>query len=141
MCIRDRALSGRALGPGDEAVQWLAHPTLDAAAPADIAATATHAVGRTIADALGRHPCEDILVAGGGARHAELMRTIARHAPAPVVPTSQVGLDIEAREAACLCALATLDRDGNPATLPGITGRRSDVPVRFRWTDDADQTP
>jgi anhydro-N-acetylmuramic acid kinase len=84
----------------------------------------------TIADAVSRHApgTRRVLVCGGGAANALLMRRLAEVlAPAVVEPTSAHGLDPKHVEAAAFAWLAMRTMNRLPGNLPAVTGARSEA--------------
>ncbi len=82
------------------------------------------------------------LLAGGGALNAALVTEIRRRAGSAfdVQLSSTVGLPVVAREAAAMAVLGLLADDGVDPTLPGVTGRRDDVPRAAAWIDGRART-
>jgi 1,6-anhydro-N-acetylmuramate kinase len=117
---------GRSLGSGDEAFPWIDRHA-DRLPPAVLLATAAHAVGTIIGQALRGAGAGDVVVAGGGARHRPLVRAIAAAAGMPVIDSGELGIPAAAREAAGWAVLGTLAQDGVPVALPTITGTPPDA--------------
>ncbi len=131
--LQRSASKSRSLGTGDESVEWLHSPEATGASTPDLLASVTEAIGRTIAKAARINGCQEILLAGGGARHKPLTHWITQAAGVPTFPTDARGIPIEMREAACLALLGALDRDGVPFTLPQVTGRDSAQFIGMSW--------
>lgn len=99
----------------------------------DAAATVTHAVATTIADACGRFiqpmwPIGRVALSGGGAKNATLMALLReRFDPAPVMETGDLGWPADAKEAVAFAILANECICGTPANVPAATG--ADRPV------------
>ena len=94
---------------------------------ADLVATLTAFTAASVADAYRRwvlpRGVSEVLLAGGGALNPVLAEMIAdRLAPVPVRDLSVLGLDPEAREAACFAVLAWAHLQGLPANAPDSTG-------------------
>ncbi len=94
---------------------------------ADLVATLTAFTAASVADAYRRwvlpRGVSEVLLAGGGALNPVLAGMIAdRLAPVPVRDLSELGLDPEAREAACFAVLAWAHLRGLPANAPEATG-------------------
>ena len=94
---------------------------------ADIVATMTAFTAVSIADAYRRwllpRGVDEVFLAGGGARNPVLARAIASElAPLPVHDLSELGLDPDAREAACFAVLAWAHLHGIPSNAPDATG-------------------
>lgn len=97
------------------------------AAPPDVQATLVALTARTIADAVRTYaaPATEVLVCGGGARNATLMRALASElAPCPVAPTSERGVAVDHVEALAFAWLARQTLAGRPGNLPAATGAR-----------------
>ena len=97
------------------------------AAPPDVQATLVALTARTIADAVRTHaaPATQVLVCGGGARNATLMRALARElAPCAVAPTAEHGVAVDHVEALAFAWLARETLAGRPGNLPAVTGAR-----------------
>ncbi|HVE80112.1 MAG TPA: anhydro-N-acetylmuramic acid kinase [Gemmatimonadaceae bacterium] len=94
----------------------------------DCVATATSLTSRSIADAYGRflpEPVADVLVSGGGAKNATLMRDLTlRLAPRVVRQFDDVFYDGEAKEAVAFALLGWLHLRGRPGNVAGATGAR-----------------
>ena len=95
------------------------------AAPPDVQATLVALTARTIADAVRDHAARahDVLVCGGGARNATLMKALSRElAPRIVAPTSERGIAVDHVEALAFAWLARETLAGRPGNLPAVTG-------------------
>ena len=116
---------GRSLGSGDEFFDWLdRQPTTN-----DTLATAAAGVGGAIRDVLDRElPHAEVVAAGGGARNKALLAAIGTSRS-----SADSGVPIDAREAMAMAVLGLLARDGEPITLPAVTGRRQSVPSAGQW--------
>jgi anhydro-N-acetylmuramic acid kinase len=99
----------------------------------DLCATLTELTVQAVAEAYRRHvapvrPVATVVVSGGGARNAEMMRRLAvAFAPAEVVASDVVGLSADFKEAIAFAMLASARLDGVPANLPEVTGARRRV--------------
>ena len=70
-------------------------------------------------------PLTEIVVSGGGALNAHLMRRLsALFSPVPVATTAAHDLPVMAKEAACFAWLAARALDGKPNHCPAATGAR-----------------
>lgn len=118
--LKRQSRSGRSLGSGDECGDWIVAFSRRVA-PQDMLATAADVIGESIAD---RCPgVQDIIVAGGGAKNRCLVEAIERHmAYARVRLADDIGVSVDAREAACFAILGALAQDGVPVSLPQVTG-------------------
>ena len=93
--------------------------------PADVQATLAALTARTIAEAIrGASPdIAEVLVCGGGAHNATLMRLLALDvAPARVMPTSDEGVAVGEVEALAFAWLAREALAGRTGSLPEVTG-------------------
>ncbi len=93
----------------------------------DLLATLTALTARSIADAYRSwvlpRGCEEVFLAGGGARNPVLREMIARElAPVPVATLEALGMDPDAREAAAFALMAWAHLEGFPANDPAATG-------------------
>jgi 1,6-anhydro-N-acetylmuramate kinase len=128
--------AARSLGTGDESVAgvWIERGRaavragqLDAA---DLAATAAATIGRVVA----AHTAScAVYLAGGGARNEALVAAIAAAAAAPVRHTDALGVAGGDREAAAMAILGALAQDGEPITLPQVTGRGAMTLATGTW--------
>lgn len=67
----------------------------------------------------------EVVVSGGGALNAHLMRRLSTlFSPVPVTTTAAHGLPVMAKEAACFAWLAARALDGEPNSCPAATGAR-----------------
>ncbi len=110
--------ASRALADGDDCSSWLLGAGAHLGGP-DLAATATAAIGRCIAAALGEG---DVLLAGGGSKNDALVEAIGRES----TTTAARGVPPEARESVAMAVLGALSMDDVAITLPQVTGRRTD---------------
>jgi anhydro-N-acetylmuramic acid kinase len=93
-------------------------------APQDVQATLCELSAATIVAGLhqGGMPAR-LLVCGGGAHNAHLLRRLAALVPSvPVEPTSAHGIDVDFVEAAGFAWLAYRTLSGLPGNLPSVTG-------------------
>jgi anhydro-N-acetylmuramic acid kinase len=102
-------------------------------APADVQATLSELTGLTIADSLQTRSGADpkrVLICGGGAFNADLMRRLTRLLPrSQVGTTADAGIAPEHVEAAGFAWLAHRYVSGLPGNLPAVTGARHPVPL------------
>lgn len=95
---------------------------------ADLVATLTEFVARTVADGIRQcgslgPPVEEVIAAGGGVRNPAMMERIAALvAPIPVRRSDELGAPSDAREAMAFAVLADMTLRGSPAMLPPVTG-------------------
>jgi anhydro-N-acetylmuramic acid kinase len=95
--------------------------------------TATELTARTIADALerfvpGKIAVQRLIISGGGAHNNLLVARLAQLLPRlSVHRSSQMGLDVDAKEAIAFAVLADRTMHGLPGNLPGVTGARRPV--------------
>lgn len=123
----------RSLGSGDESFEWLKQACVTDAKPNVLLASITAAIGTHIGEAAARGGATDIVVAGGGARHTPLVTAIEAASGLPLMLSNELGIPIEAREAACIAILAALDQDGVPITIPCVTGRTPGQSIGMQW--------
>jgi anhydro-N-acetylmuramic acid kinase len=93
----------------------------------NIQATLVALTARTIADAIRAYAsdAEEVVVCGGGANNATLMRELARElAPRPVTTTAEEGVPVEQVEALAFAWLARETLAGRPGNLPEVTGAK-----------------
>lgn len=132
--LRQRT-SGRSLGTGDEAGEWVDR-LVSTLRPEDLAASAAsgvgHAIGRALADA-GLPRDADVVVAGGGARHRMLVATLARATGRPTRVSDDVGVPAAARESMAMAVLGAIADDGLPITLEAVTGRVPHRAIDGAW--------
>ena len=101
------------------------YPMLDKLIPANVQATLAELTVRSIAGDLKRYApgTRRMLVCGGGARNAHLMRRLGEELPACAVqPSDDFGLDSGWIEATAFAWLAVRTLAGLPGNLPGVTG-------------------
>ena len=110
---------------GAEFVAALGAPSLD------LIATVTAFTAASVAGQMGRFvpfAVEDLIVGGGGARNPVLMSYLSAFLPGvTVAPTSDFGVDTDAKEAICFALLAHESWHGRPGNLPSATGARRPV--------------
>ncbi len=99
--------------------------------PEDVVATLTAftaaSIARAYCDFLPRFP-DEVVVSGGGARNSTLMAMLRRRlAPAAVVPSDEIGIAVEAKEALAFAVLAYETWHRRPGNLPAATGARHPV--------------
>jgi anhydro-N-acetylmuramic acid kinase len=94
--------------------------------PRDVQATLVELTACTVADALGREApgTVDVLVCGGGARNAALLRALARRTGKSVATTAAHDVDVEHVEALAFAWLARETLAGRPGNVPSVTGAR-----------------
>jgi len=94
----------------------------------DALATALALTARTVADGLKRETpagvrWQELIVAGGGARNATLLKALrAATAPVPVRTSDELGIPVTSREAVAFAILGAYRMRGEPNILPGATG-------------------
>jgi anhydro-N-acetylmuramic acid kinase len=95
--------------------------------PQAVQATLLELTSRSVADALARHcrGARRVIVCGGGAKNAALMRRIGELvAPAALESSDRQGIDPQLVEAAAFAWLAKRALEGAPGNLPAVTGAR-----------------
>ena len=123
----------RSLGTGDESFDWLQQHDVQQADTPCLLATIVESIAARIAAAILATSTQEVIVAGGGARHQGLLEAISARTGLPTVCSTDHGIPVEAREAACIAILAALDADGVPTTIPAVTGRRDGVVPSVQW--------
>lgn len=116
----------RSLGSGDEPTAWVDKftPLLRGE---DLVRSAVEGTANVIATTLNETVVEEVIVAGGGARHPVLLECIEASSRAATTTSDAHGVAIEAREAIAMAVLGALCADGVPITLPAVTGARAGV--------------
>ncbi|HWY25029.1 MAG TPA: anhydro-N-acetylmuramic acid kinase [Nevskia sp.] len=117
----------KSTGRGYFHLAWLERrfPALHSLAPADVQATLAELTVRSIAGDLRRYApgTRRMLVCGGGAHNAHLMRRLGEELPGCAVqPSDDFGLDAGWIEATAFAWLALRTLAGLPGNLPGVTG-------------------
>jgi anhydro-N-acetylmuramic acid kinase len=88
-------------------------------------ATATELTARTIALAVARYPAtQEVIVSGGGAHNAYLMERLRALVRAKVIPASNLGVDVDAKEAILFAVLAYETWNRRPGNIPSATGAK-----------------
>ncbi|QIW15170.1 anhydro-N-acetylmuramic acid kinase [Pasteurellaceae bacterium RH1A] len=112
---------------------WLAKKLANqpACQPQDVQATLVEFTVQSIVNELAkiktRLPCR-LLVCGGGAKNALIMERLVASLPDwQVMPTTELGLDVDYVEAAAFAWLAYQRMHNLPANLPSVTGARQAV--------------
>ena len=91
-------------------------------------ATATELTVRTIAQAIARYPAtEELIVSGGGAHNRYMMERLQAAIQPRLIPASEFGVNVDAKEAVLFALLAYQTWHGLPANLPSATGARRPV--------------
>jgi anhydro-N-acetylmuramic acid kinase len=91
----------------------------------DLCATAADFVARCVTDALRAHApagSSHLVVCGGGAHHARVLRALAALSPVPVATGAEFGVDPDAREALAFAVLAARCVLDLPSSSPAATG-------------------
>ena len=94
----------------------------------DLIATLTALTAESIARAYERfvfpkYKVEEVFVSGGGARNPVIMARLAeRLAPVAVKTTDDLGMPVDAKEAAAFAILANQTICGRPSNVPSATG-------------------
>jgi anhydro-N-acetylmuramic acid kinase len=94
-------------------------------AATDVQATLVALTARTVADAIRTHAASatEVLVSGGGANNATLLRALAAELkPRTVKTTAREGVPVEQVEALAFAWLAREALAGRPGNLPEVTG-------------------
>jgi len=86
-------------------------------------ATATELTVRTIGAAIARYPnTEEVIVSGGGAHNGYMMERLQSLIRPRLIASSEVGVDIDAKEAVLFGLLAYETWHGRPSNIPSATG-------------------
>jgi anhydro-N-acetylmuramic acid kinase len=103
---------------------WFSHRIVGHLSTEDGAATLTAFTARAIARALdfSSEPPKRWIVAGGGARNAELLRLLRHHLGAEITPADEIGWSAAFLEAQAFAYLAARSLKGLPLTFPSTTG-------------------
>lgn len=101
----------------------------------DVQATLQQLTAVTVQQMLerGAPDCQEVLVCGGGALSAGMMRTLAAALPCPVASTASAGIAPMAVESLAFAWLAWAHENGRPAGLPQITGTERPVVLGCRY--------
>ena len=106
------------------------HPSKSRKDYLDLIATATALTARTIHEHYQdfyaeKHPVDEVIVSGGGARNITLMRMLAEmFSPVPVATSGEYGVPSFAKEAIAFAVLGMETLKGRPANVPGATGAK-----------------
>jgi len=90
--------------------------------------TATELTARTIAMAIEGYPAtREVIVSGGGAHNAYLMKRLRSLIAAEIKPSSDYCIDTDAKEAIAFAVLAHESFHGRPSNVPSATGAKKPV--------------
>lgn len=115
---------------GGEFIEHLIHTRLPLE---DIVATATAFTAATIGIGIRdivmkRMKVQEVVVSGGGAHNRTLLDLLSRELPdLKIRPSSDFGIDVDAKEAVAFAVLAHETWFGRPSNLPAATGARAPV--------------
>ncbi len=117
--LRAQSEAGRSLGSGDELAVWVwkHRGKVDGA---DIASSACSAIADVIARSV--KDCNELVLAGGGAKNLALLEAIRQASGLKVITTNDLAIPVDMREAVCMAVLGALSADGVVITLPAVTG-------------------
>ena len=96
--------------------------------PQDQISTATDLTVHSIVRAIHRfilpdHQPDELIISGGGAHNRTILKRLENHlAPISVMTSSEIGLDVDAKEALCFALLAHEFMNGVPTNMPSVTG-------------------
>ncbi|HZJ09361.1 MAG TPA: anhydro-N-acetylmuramic acid kinase [Trueperaceae bacterium] len=103
-------------------------PTGEEVSPADLLATLTRLTAVTVARAVEQYlptgATGEVLVAGGGARNAELMAGLQTALSLPAMTFAELGYDDKDRETLAMAVMGYMAYHGEPNVLPAATGAR-----------------
>jgi anhydro-N-acetylmuramic acid kinase len=89
----------------------------------DLLATLTALTAETVAMEIRRHRLETVVVSGGGVRNPALIDMLCERAPeARILPSDELGVPADAKEAIAFSLFGWLTAHGLPATVPSCTG-------------------
>ena len=123
----------------ERAHELLSQASRRGTAPADLIASLTLLTARSVARAIVEHAAggkkvDEVVVGGGGAHNKELMRLLASEiSGARILPSDELGLPSDAKEAICFALLANEAICETPASLPSVTGARHPVILGALW--------
>jgi len=112
----------------------------------DLIATATALTAESIAlgvrnFVLPEMRVDEIFVSGGGTHNPTMMRLLAKAMnPIPVMETTEVGLDVDAKEAIAFAVMAYETAHSRPSNVPMATGAKRSV-VLGKLTQNGTTTP
>ncbi|NUR89429.1 MAG: anhydro-N-acetylmuramic acid kinase [Nonomuraea sp.] len=89
---------------------------------ADLVATLTALTAETVAAEVRRHRLDTLVVSGGGVRNPTLMRMLRERVTAAIVPSDELGVPSDAKEAIAFSLLGWLTAHGLTGTVPSCTG-------------------
>jgi len=73
---------------------------------------------------------DEVIVSGGGAKNKFIMDALSDYfTSARVLTTGDIGIPVEAKEAACFAVLANETIDRKPGNLPSVTGASNRIPL------------
>ncbi|HXX83848.1 MAG TPA: anhydro-N-acetylmuramic acid kinase [Casimicrobiaceae bacterium] len=108
-------------------LRWLERHLRPSFAPVDVQRTLVALTAQTVAAAIAEHcaAATEVLVCGGGAHNATLMRDLAGAVhPRAVSTTASVGVAVDQVEALAFAWLARETLATRPGNLPAVTGAR-----------------
>ncbi|MFI9554180.1 anhydro-N-acetylmuramic acid kinase [Nonomuraea endophytica] len=88
----------------------------------DLVATLTALTAETVAAEIRRHELDTVVVSGGGVRNPTLMGMLRARTTARLVPSDELGVPSDAKEAIAFSLFGWLTAHGLPATVPSCTG-------------------
>ena len=126
----------RSLGREDYSSDWISrllHAMPDNLSPADIVASVVDAVARMIGRSAFAGLTDQVVLAGGGAKHPVLVDRVRRAMPDhQVMLSDDLGIPVSTRESAGFAVLGALCQDRIPISLPQVTGSQAPG-VAGRW--------
>ncbi|SDL73123.1 anhydro-N-acetylmuramic acid kinase [Tessaracoccus oleiagri] len=93
----------------------------------DLFATLTELTAITVAAAINAAGVDRVVASGGGLRNPALLARLRAHLDVPLLTTTELGLDADAKEAYLFALLGFLSATGRPGTIQQATG--ADRPV------------
>lgn len=109
---------------------------------ATLTALTAHSISRACHDWLSERGYDEVVVTGGGARNATLMRMLQElFKPVPVLPGDTLGIDADAKEALAFAAFAWAHVHRIPANVPEATGAEGPRVLGSFTPGAAERTP
>ena len=125
------ALPPKSTGRNQYGISWLDdhRHELDSLAIADQLATLSFFTAKSVflacEEFIRDHQVERVIVSGGGTHHACVMKNLVeRYNPIAVVPSDELGVSVDGKEALGFAILAVAHVKGIPGNIPSVTGAK-----------------